>query len=254
MRKTLLLAAAFALSGNVALAAELPCTVLEQTVEQGATDATSGGAVTKLQAFLVAAGLLTDAPTGFYGPVTVGALKSFQREHTILDTGAAGPVTRGAIKRLSCSPEELAGPATSTPVEPAVAPYDPALPPPVVAKEGEGVNPVKILSKKQRKTDDGFRTYRFDFSYRDKNPGITWWAVRVYCEGAVVRFGDGLTLGCGEETGRLNTSSDRDGAFSNFRLDAVADGRDRGRVTVRAWAFDKTGKIVGENRAYFWAH
>jgi peptidoglycan hydrolase-like protein with peptidoglycan-binding domain len=54
--------------------------------------------VTELQKVLVAAGFLKiDAPTGYFGPLTLAAVKAYQTAHGISSTGFVGPLTRAAL-------------------------------------------------------------------------------------------------------------------------------------------------------------
>ena len=241
-------AAAVSVAGAPASAAEVACTILPETLEQGASDVAPPSSVAQLQAFLQAKGYLSGDTviSGYYGTSTAAAVSAFQAEHAILRTSIAGPITRLRIQTVSCP----VAPLPPEPTAPVV--YNPALPPPFV--KAPGLNQIKITYKRGSKTDDGFTKYRMNFGDREENLKISWWVVRAYCENAVVRFGEDLALGCGEETPRLSSSKTRKGAVRDFRLDGVADGRSRGRGTVRAWAYDADGRIVGENRVYFWVH
>jgi hypothetical protein len=56
--------------------------------------------VRKLQTVLVSAGLLNGRnQTGFYGPLTTNAVRTFQRLNSINPTGFTGPQTRAALNR-----------------------------------------------------------------------------------------------------------------------------------------------------------
>lgn len=58
----------------------------------------SGSEVTALQNFLVKNGFLTsDNITGYFGPVTVAAVKTFQKSQGLEETGGVGPKTRALI-------------------------------------------------------------------------------------------------------------------------------------------------------------
>lgn len=76
------------------------------TLTVGSTDATTGGQVSKLQAFLKLTGDFTfDSITGYFGPITEEAVKRFQARQNIVAGGApsttgyglVGPKTRAAL-------------------------------------------------------------------------------------------------------------------------------------------------------------
>ncbi len=79
------------------------CVILTSTLRVGSRDSVTGGQVTKLQQFLKEKGYLTDAPTGYYGMFTKGAVQSFQRERALEAVGFVGPATRSVIKSLTCN-------------------------------------------------------------------------------------------------------------------------------------------------------
>jgi peptidoglycan hydrolase-like protein with peptidoglycan-binding domain len=56
-----------------------------------------GSAVAQLQATLQAKGYFHQQPTGYYGQITQGAVKAFQRDQGISPTGVVGPQTRAAL-------------------------------------------------------------------------------------------------------------------------------------------------------------
>jgi hypothetical protein len=54
--------------------------------------------VVELQKRLIAEGYLPiTVPTGFFGPLTLAAVKKYQAGHGIIQTGYVGPLTRGAL-------------------------------------------------------------------------------------------------------------------------------------------------------------
>lgn len=57
-----------------------------------------------LQAYLYSTGYLRVAPTGYFGGMTLAAVKSFQRNNSIYPTGTANAQTRSKIRDLSCNP------------------------------------------------------------------------------------------------------------------------------------------------------
>lgn len=56
-----------------------------------------GEQVTTLQTILIQQGYLTGEPTGYFGILTLKAVKAFQKAHNINPTGFAGPATRGVL-------------------------------------------------------------------------------------------------------------------------------------------------------------
>ena len=59
----------------------------------------TGEEVTKLQERLVALGLLSVEPTGYFGPLTEAAVKQFQTQNGIEAIGIVGPKTRAALNK-----------------------------------------------------------------------------------------------------------------------------------------------------------
>lgn len=62
-----------------------------------------GTAVSGLQDYLQASGYLNSEPTGYFGLLTLQAVKNFQSSQNISPTGFVGPLTRAKIKALTCS-------------------------------------------------------------------------------------------------------------------------------------------------------
>lgn len=52
-----------------------------------------GAGVMLLQNLLVARGFMTVSPTGYFGPITMRAVKAFQKSYSISTTGFVGPLT-----------------------------------------------------------------------------------------------------------------------------------------------------------------
>ena len=70
------------------------CPTLTRTLEPGSRDATTGGQVSQLQRFLVSEGLLTgDSISGFFGPLTEGAVKKFQDDKDLEEPNIEGEDT-----------------------------------------------------------------------------------------------------------------------------------------------------------------
>jgi peptidoglycan hydrolase-like protein with peptidoglycan-binding domain len=88
---------------NRAYSANSGCVTLTTNVALGSKDATSNGAVTQLQSFLQAQKLLAPEPTGFFGSMTLKAVKDFQVSQKLPPVGNTGPMTRAAILKVSCA-------------------------------------------------------------------------------------------------------------------------------------------------------
>jgi len=59
-----------------------------------------GPAVTELQTVLAKLGLFSQIPSGYFGPLTVGAVEKFQAAHGLSQLGVVGPATREALNSL----------------------------------------------------------------------------------------------------------------------------------------------------------
>lgn len=81
------------------LGAYAACVDLSQNIHRGSESPT----VIKLQAFLKAKNLLTGAPTGFFGDLTVDAVKTYQGTIGVSATGMVYEATRQAIKQETCN-------------------------------------------------------------------------------------------------------------------------------------------------------
>lgn len=97
-------ALAFALP---AAAAESPlapstCLALGQDLELGSKDTLASKDVAKLQGYLGSAGYLSTKPTGYFGPVTAGALAKFQAHAGLPAHGFVGMLTRAKLTEASC--------------------------------------------------------------------------------------------------------------------------------------------------------
>lgn len=85
---------------------------------------TRSGSVVALQTFLNSWGYMSYASTGYFGPITYGAVVRFQAAHGIPTTGFVGPLTRGQIATLSCGnvPPPTPLPVTLFTITPSSAP------------------------------------------------------------------------------------------------------------------------------------
>ena len=116
-------------SGNFAFAQNLTdgdtsndiCINLQTSILRfRSNEASTNGEVSLLQDFLIDKGYLSGSPTGFYGRLTVNAVKSYQREIGVSPTGNVGALTKSFIMRETCDDSQ-------------------PLPVPVVISPGNGV-------------------------------------------------------------------------------------------------------------------
>lgn len=78
------------------------CIDLKHDLSQGARDSLESHDVTALQGYLVSAGYLTVAPTGYFGPLTLRAVQKFQMQAGLPAQGFVGPLTRTQLTTRSC--------------------------------------------------------------------------------------------------------------------------------------------------------
>lgn len=92
------------------------CIYLTQSLIVGSTDATTNGEVSKLQQFLVVAGVYPEARiTGYYGILTAQAVVRWQKAHGmdfVTTASGVGPMTRAKL-REQCG-KSISLPATCT--------------------------------------------------------------------------------------------------------------------------------------------
>jgi len=79
------------------------CTTPVESIAPGLARGASGRAVTALQERLSALGYFNVTATGYFGPITYGAVVAFQRANGLPQTGYFGPLTHAMIHKL-CSP------------------------------------------------------------------------------------------------------------------------------------------------------
>ncbi len=77
----------------------MPCLVLTNFMERGSRVTQ----VIQLQSFLSLHGYMQVWPTGYFGPITEAAVKSFQSANSIDVRGWAGPATRGKVAEITCN-------------------------------------------------------------------------------------------------------------------------------------------------------
>lgn len=89
-------------SDNAPTSSYNSCLILSNNFGYRSRDAYTNGEVSALQDFLQTKGFLSSEPSGFFGLLTLGAVKSFQIANSIDQTGYVGPLTRAKINSLSC--------------------------------------------------------------------------------------------------------------------------------------------------------
>jgi hypothetical protein len=117
------LAALFGISGRVFAQTAMPSVcvaplALSQDLYIGEYDAYTGGQVTTLQNYLYTNGYMTHIPTGYFGPITMQGVISFQRSHGVIATGYFGPLSRAALP-IGCG---QTSPITISSITPSSAP------------------------------------------------------------------------------------------------------------------------------------
>jgi hypothetical protein len=88
--------------GDVDTSSVTSCADLHNDLRYRSRDAATGGDVSLLQDFLQAKGYLNSEPTGYFGILTLKAVKDFQKDSGLSPTGFVGPLTRGKVKDMSC--------------------------------------------------------------------------------------------------------------------------------------------------------
>src|SRR3989344_5663122 len=119
------------------LSSPLPTTSLTPSTSSGQvrtlSKGMSGADVTALQTFLIAQGFLSATATGYFGPLTEAAVKSYQRAQNIIAIGspkttgygAVGPRTRAALnstQQAGSSGQATVGGTSATPSRPSPSP------------------------------------------------------------------------------------------------------------------------------------
>ncbi len=85
-------------SNPISSSRSMPCLVLTNFMERGSRVSQ----VIQLQSFLSLYGYMQVWPTGYFGPITEAAVKSFQSASSIDIRGWAGPATRGKVAEMTC--------------------------------------------------------------------------------------------------------------------------------------------------------
>ena len=90
------------------------CVSLQSTnLRYRSRDVNTNGAVSTLQDFLQSQNYLNSEPTGYFGLLTLKAVKDFQKANGISPTGYVGPITKAKIRVLTC--DEGVNPVPTTP-------------------------------------------------------------------------------------------------------------------------------------------
>lgn len=92
------------------------CVDLKNNLYLRSTDSKTNDEVSLLQDFL-SEKYFKGEPTGYFGQVTLKAVRHFQRDNNIKDSGYVGPVTRAKIKDISCGAGSVKSPRIES-VEP----------------------------------------------------------------------------------------------------------------------------------------
>jgi hypothetical protein len=78
------------------------CYSIDSNLSIGTRDRMTNGSVINLQAFLHGRGYLKAEPTGYFGVLTMQAVKDFQRQTGLPVTGFFGPLSRERMKLITC--------------------------------------------------------------------------------------------------------------------------------------------------------
>jgi|GEM_PF-3339685 len=90
------------------------CISIVNNLRYQSRDVSTNGEVSTLQDFLQSKNYLHTEPTGYFGLLTLQAVKDFQSANGINATGFVGPITRGKIKALTCGAGTGTGTTTTT--------------------------------------------------------------------------------------------------------------------------------------------
>ena len=91
------------------------CVSLQNNLRYRDRDINKNGEVSTLQDFLQSKGYLNSEPTGYFGLLTLKAVRDFQNANGILPvSGYVGPITKAKIKALTCGDYVPTVPPTTT--------------------------------------------------------------------------------------------------------------------------------------------
>ncbi len=171
-----------------------------------ATDYVTGGEVSLLQDFLISKGFLSGQPTGFFGNMTLSAVKSFQKSAGFVSTGYVGNLTKAKIKELSC------GGATALPVNT------------TNVTTGVGVPSVSLINETNYSDigNNGGAFVRLSIKGYPTNKQVDHWVLGYTCQ-------SGVTLDTGSDSGKpllcngTEEGKDARSFYSRNMFDPTAD-------------------------------
>ncbi|MEI6553213.1 MAG: peptidoglycan-binding domain-containing protein [bacterium] len=124
MKKTLIIAGLFALllspsstfaqQTDASTSGLSDCAIITSDLHYGDRDSGISSNVSMLQDFLNSNGYLKAIPNGFFGKMTLSAVKRFQSDNGITPTGVVGSFTRAKIQSIDCGGTTTTSSQTST--------------------------------------------------------------------------------------------------------------------------------------------
>lgn len=91
------------------------CVSISNNLRFQSSDKATGGDVSRLQSFLKSAGYLTASPSGYFGGMTLTAVKNFQKAKGVDATGYVGLATRAKITTYCSGQQPITPSVTPTP-------------------------------------------------------------------------------------------------------------------------------------------
>lgn len=113
IKNSLILASVFGLFisfNNVSFAGYFnnqPVSICGEAITRDLQIGQENNEVMSLQAVLYSLGYLNTTPNGYFGNLTLRAVKNFQRDNGINSTGRVGPITRDAINEALCGTSDV---------------------------------------------------------------------------------------------------------------------------------------------------
>jgi hypothetical protein len=98
------------------------CSSIASTLQYGQRDPAFPKEVTILQNFLNKKGYLQVMATGYFGPLTLQAVRSFQQQNGLQADGIVGPMTRARISAVDCPTTPVAMTPTILGITPTAGP------------------------------------------------------------------------------------------------------------------------------------
>ncbi len=119
--------------GDTDTSRESSCIIFGNNLHYRSRDTSVNNEASRLQDYLISEGYMSGQTTGYFGVVTLKAVKSFQSKNGLISSGYVGALTRAKIKKLSCGVSQAPNPTpvvTPKPYQPIpVSPINPANPP-----------------------------------------------------------------------------------------------------------------------------